>query len=897
MTNLKRGEVSYQPFEGHAILQNGLLAVQRPGGEVQASLSQALFGAAQVFEADAQRIGRNRIEDAANAVRTGKMSTTINGGDMGDPTPKNSDASYFGDLSANPKPVAGVAGGSSVVHEAIGQAAARRGVSPATLFKIAKIESNLNPNASNPSSSAAGLFQQIDSNAAQYGVANRLDPYQSADGAARFLRDNQNYLTKRLGRAPTEGELYLAHQQGGGGAYGLLKDPSQLAVNVIGAERLLKNGGNLNMTAGQFAAKWTSRLDGTNPNPPPAETGFGAMPTIDLGNNNFDVKPGERSALDISFKGDAPALTGRDTIWGRAYDKAVTEAYSAKLNNEMLSAADEITQKYAGDPTGMAEAFNQLKDAQLQHDVPAAIRADYEMAHDTMARGALRTAQNAADKQAELQDKQNWLATRDNFQEGLDRSKAGYDGSNPDTFNVMQGQAQRLKQHVREGVARGVLTPEAARTETAQINGDVAAQWYVGQARGKTPEELDALRQKLQADYAAGKLPGVDGTAWATIDGSLNRVKAEADSLLKKHSADLKSAIEDDRKSLEATGKPVAYNGATLDYETVRRVEGDDYAKTWQDNRTLAYNTFAATAGLERQSNADIEARVHALAPQGGASGFADQQRVYDAALKKSETIIKLRADDPALAAQQAVPELQKMADDAARDPTKLRELAVERMHWQSAIGIQGSAQLPLTKDEAKTYTARINMVEDNPDALDAEMQAIMGDAQKNYGTLADEVMLQVLGETGIRKQTAASALGLMKELNIGRVPDQQMIDNYSAYRSADMSNAAMDGSLPPAKLQTPQPTAGRGGARQTGQPSRKSELPNAEHIALLKSNPALAPQFDQRFGQGSADTFIKDHGDPIRRKLANGDLEMQYADGYVETFHADGTIDGRPAQ
>jgi Transglycosylase SLT domain len=887
MTNLKRGEVSYRPFEGHAILADGLLAVQRPAGEVAASLSQSLFGAADVFAADAERIGRNRIEDAANAVRSSKMSTTISGGDRGQGGVVPTDETIIQKDLMPPK------GGSNVVNQAIARAAAKYGQSPSTMRKIAMIESGLNPNAKNPSSSAAGLFQQIDDNAAQYGVNDRLDPYQSSDGAARFMRDSTNYLAKRLGRAPTEGEIYLAHQQGGGGAYELLKDPSALAVNVIGRERVLKNGGNVNMTAGQFAAMWTSKLDGNNPQP--ASNGFGAMPTIDLGDNSFDVKPAERSALEISFKGDAPSLTGRDTIWGRAYDKAVTNAYSSKLQNEMLTASDEIAQKYADDPIGMREAFSQLKEAQLQHDVPDSIRADYENAHGRIARSALVRAQKAADNVAEQHDKQTWLATRDNFQEGLDRSKAGYDNSNPDTFTVIQGQAQRLKEHLREGVARGVLTPEAARSEASRINGDVAAQWYVGQARGKTPEEVDALRQHLQTDYAAGKLPGVDGAAWATIDGSLNRVKAEADSLLKKHSADLKSAIEDDRKSLEATGKPVAYNGATLDFETVRRIQGDDAAKVWQDNRTLAHNTYAATAGLERQSNADIEARVHGLVPQGGESGFADKQKVYEAALRKSNEIMKLRSEDPALAAQQAVPELAKMADEAARDPTKLHDLVVERMHWQSAIGVQGSAQLPLTKEEAKAYSARINMVEDNPDALDSEMHAIMDDAQKNYGTLGDEVMLQILGDHGIRKQTAASALGLMGELNIGRVPDAQAIEQYSTLRA--LAHDAMMGDYVPPKLKTPQPTAGRGGARQASASSRKSELPNAEHIALLKSNPTLAPQFDQRFGQGSADTFLKDHGDPIRRKLANGDTEMQYADGYVETFHADGTIDGRPAQ
>jgi hypothetical protein len=520
MTNLKRGEVSYQPFEGHAILADGLLAVQRPAGEVAASLSQSLFGAADVFAADAERIGRNRIEDAATAVRVGKISSTISGGDRGQGGVAPNDETIIQKDLMPPK------GGSNVVNQAIARAAAKYGQSPSTMRKIAMIESRLNPNAKNPTSSAAGLFQQIDDNAAQYGVNDRLDPYQSSDGAARFMRDNTNYLTKRLGRPPTEGEVYLAHQQGGGGAYELLKDPSALAVNVIGRARLLKNGGNVNMTAGQFAAMWTSKLDGNNPQP--ASNGFGAMPTIDLGDNSFDVKPAERSALEISFKGDAPALTGRDTIWGRAYDKAVTDAYSSKLQNEMLTASDEIAQKYADDPTGMREAFSQLKEAQLQHDVPDSIHADYENAHDRMSRSALKSAQTKYEKNLHETALADWTAASTGFKEGVGRAQIGLEAGSQDGMAAMAGQAQRLKQHWREGVAQGFISPKQAQEVAQRLDGDVQAQWYVAQAKGSNPADIETLRSQLQTDYVDGKLTGIDARAWNKIDTSLKRMGVDA---------------------------------------------------------------------------------------------------------------------------------------------------------------------------------------------------------------------------------------------------------------------------------------------------------------------------------------------------------------------------------
>jgi hypothetical protein len=149
------------------------------------------------------------------------------------------------------------------VRNAISQAAQRHGEDPQLLMRISEIESSLNPNAKNPNSSAGGLFQFVDGTANDYGLKNRFDPAEASDAAARLLKDNRAYLQKNLGRAPTNGELYLAHQQGAGGALKLLRDPSARAVDIVGADAIRLNGGNASMTAGEFASKWTSKVDGS----------------------------------------------------------------------------------------------------------------------------------------------------------------------------------------------------------------------------------------------------------------------------------------------------------------------------------------------------------------------------------------------------------------------------------------------------------------------------------------------------------------------------------------------------------------------------------------------------------------------------------------------------------
>jgi hypothetical protein len=134
------------------------------------------------------------------------------------------------------------------------------------LERTARVESSFNPSAKNPNSSAGGLFQFIDGTAKQYGLADRYDPMQATDAAARLARDNAAILKRTLGRDPTAGELYLAHQQGAGGAVKLLSNPDAPAESIVGAAAARLNGG-AGLTAGQLAQKWTAKIDGAQPAP------------------------------------------------------------------------------------------------------------------------------------------------------------------------------------------------------------------------------------------------------------------------------------------------------------------------------------------------------------------------------------------------------------------------------------------------------------------------------------------------------------------------------------------------------------------------------------------------------------------------------------------------------
>jgi hypothetical protein len=166
-------------------------------------------------------------------------------------------------MAATPAPAA-PSGSIARLGDVFARTEAERGLPQGYLQRVASIESRGNPNAQNPNSSAGGLFQFIDSTAKQYGLANKNDPIASTEAAGRLAADNKAVLAQALGREPTAGELYLAHQQGAGGAAKLLANPNAPAESVVGVEAARLNGG-AGLTAGQFAQKWIGKVDGGQP--------------------------------------------------------------------------------------------------------------------------------------------------------------------------------------------------------------------------------------------------------------------------------------------------------------------------------------------------------------------------------------------------------------------------------------------------------------------------------------------------------------------------------------------------------------------------------------------------------------------------------------------------------
>lgn len=149
----------------------------------------------------------------------------------------------------------GVAGtGGNDITTAVLNAAKNEGTNPVLLLAIGRHESGLDPTAKNPSSSAAGLFQQVKKTSQHYnGVADAstLHYQDQAKSGARMLRTHEQEARQILKAEPTPESVFAVHFLGMGRAgdlllaspYSSLKDvlPAKVIKGVF-PERFMADG-------------------------------------------------------------------------------------------------------------------------------------------------------------------------------------------------------------------------------------------------------------------------------------------------------------------------------------------------------------------------------------------------------------------------------------------------------------------------------------------------------------------------------------------------------------------------------------------------------------------------------------------------------------------------------
>ena len=218
-----------------------------------------------------------------------------------------------------------------------------------------------------------GVFQVGPEVAAEFGVTPEQlrDPRVNAQVAAKLAAKNANFLRGILGRDPQGWEIYLAHQQGRGGAAALIRNPNANVVDALtpayGGDRnkamaaVTQNGGNPNGTAGEFAKKWADKFGGALPQPftgGPSAQGAGEAPpemvstpspTASPLRNDINEFLAKRNRRDVYYNiiNDL-----RESPLRGAYDYLFSDQATAERNAEKSATRAEALQWYQSDEVG-----------------------------------------------------------------------------------------------------------------------------------------------------------------------------------------------------------------------------------------------------------------------------------------------------------------------------------------------------------------------------------------------------------------------------------------------------------------------------------------------------------------------------------------------------------------
>ena len=213
--------------------------------------------------------------------------------------------------------------------------------------------------------------------------------------------------------------------------------------------------------------------------------------------------------------------TGRDTIYGRAWDVQGTRTYLEELDLTMRQDQASVYEAYKDDPAMLEKALGELETAHMRESVFEDIAPDYSAAFRKNAFVMVERAKREKDERDRAEARVSFLDRVGEYETRKSQAMAGYDPSKPETASALSDVQASIDAHYDSAVARKILTPVEAERAKRESRSEMTVGFYVKQAASRRPNEIAALRQQMQADFAAGNLTGVTGEDWDKINSGL----------------------------------------------------------------------------------------------------------------------------------------------------------------------------------------------------------------------------------------------------------------------------------------------------------------------------------------------------------------------------------------
>lgn len=242
----------------------------------------------------------------------------------------------------------------------------------------------------------------------------------------------------------------------------------------------------------------------------------------------------------LETKGGTFRPSGRDTIYGRAFDEAGTKTYLQLVDSEMRSTTQQLYQKYRDDPATLEKAFGDLKGQLAKDHIFPEIAADYDVGFDRLATSYMGQARENLARKVELQQRAEFVDRTNQLETDQQKQLAEFDPKNPDAGDAIASAQEAIDQHYDQAVRNGIMDPDDAARAKITSRRNTALAYYGKQADALDAAGVKTMREEMSRHMADGGIAGLDGEGWSTLDAHLQKLERSKRSLADRETKDFR---------------------------------------------------------------------------------------------------------------------------------------------------------------------------------------------------------------------------------------------------------------------------------------------------------------------------------------------------------------------
>lgn len=485
------------------------------------------------------------------------------------------------------------------------------------------------------------------------------------------------------------------------------------------------------------------------------------------------------------------------TIAGEAWDRAVSSAYSWRMQEALSNDLHAAYIQNQDNPQGYAEAMADLRSRYQQNP-----NLSDPYLSETFNRAFTEKSDGYAQAVAAKHEQRLRAEQEASFAAGMESNRVEIEqqaialGASPQGDAIIGRQVQRAQSALDQAVDAGTVTPAFAEAKKKQI----AETAIRGRVQGvyealPTPEAKKQYALKLLEDKVAGKGP-LTAVDYATVKALSDTLFADAQGrAAKQQSANLGETVrvgklvEDDIQTIAQTGKGLD-TSAGLNETSVRTALGEAEFLKWQEARSLALKKYSATADFETRTAAQIAQQLDMLKPGTTAGvGSADAAAVYEAAQAKAKAVLEERKLDPLGQASRAGAVQVQPID--ATDPQRLADSLKARASAQATTSQLYGQPAPFFRPgEKEALSATLAT---NPAALSSFAQGItqtlgnravqvLGELSPEAPVLAHTAALTAItGSNAVADEVSATLVMKQKKMLTAKMPSEGDMGTFAA--------------------------------------------------------------------------------------------------------------------